>query len=160
MSNNEPLDTRGAFLGRHLENLSQLIENQSKEVFQRAGILVPVKSCKAFMTIGDQGGISSADIAREIQISHQLLKQKLTTLVKRSLVHSQEDPLDKRKRLLTLTVEGEKQYSTLQRLLPRFEQAYKVLYEDVGFDLIEQLELVQNELLHNPLYERPELAID
>ncbi|MEM7359399.1 MAG: MarR family transcriptional regulator [Pseudomonadota bacterium] len=158
MNKKELFDTPGAFLGRHLENLSQLIESQSKEVFQQAGIEVPVKSCKAFMTIGDRGRISSADIAREIQVSHQLVKQKLTTLEKRSLIGSEEDPLDKRKRLLILTPEGKKQYAELQRLLPRFERTYNSLYEKVGFKLIEQLERVHQELLENPLYESQELT--
>ncbi|GAA6137470.1 hypothetical protein NBRC116583_12170 [Arenicella sp. 4NH20-0111] len=151
-------EIKDAFLGRHLENLSQLIEQQSKNVFDYENIQVPVKSCSTFMCIGRHDEISSADIARELGISHQLVKQKLTHLLKLDLISVDADPIDKRRRLLKQTAKGKTQHTKLLELLPKFEAVYEALYTSLEFRLIEKLELFRSELVSTPLFERAQFS--
>ncbi len=150
-------EIKDAFLGRHLENLSQLIEQQSKDVFDYENIQVPVKSCSTFMCIGQHDEVSSADIARELGISHQLVKQKLTHLLKLDLICVDADPIDKRRRLLKQTAKGKTQHTKLLELLPKFEAVYEDLYKSLDFRLIEKIELFRSELESTPMCERPSL---
>ena len=126
------------FLGLMSERLSDLIEQQSAEVFARAGLVIPVKSCSLLTAIESEGPASIADLMRVLDRSHQLIQQKLPKLVKLDLVTRRPDPDDQRARLIEITARGREQLALLKTLSPQFDRAYSEIEEDAGpaFDTI------------------------
>lgn len=126
------------FLGLMSERLSDLIEQQSAEVFARAGLVIPVKSCSLLTAIEAEGPASIADLMRALDRSHQLIQQKLPKLVKLELVTRRPDPDDQRARLIEITARGREQLALLKTLSPQFDRAYSEIEEDAGpvFDTI------------------------
>ena len=124
-----------AFVGRALENLSQLIERQSQVVLENAGVTIPVKSCSTLTAIAVLGEASTSDIARYVKTSHQLIKQKLSTLEKSGTVSVAADQVDKRRRLYSLTEEGKLQVQKLDEVLPEIARAYDKLFAEIGLNL-------------------------
>ena len=90
------IELNRTFLGRLSEQLSELIEQQSAEVFKRAGIIIPVKSSSLMGAIGTLGPISVADLVRALDRSHQLIQQKMPKLLALGLVSRRPDPADQR----------------------------------------------------------------
>ena len=112
------------FLGRLSEQLSELIEQQSAEVFKRAGIVIPVKSSSLLGAIATLGPVSVADLVRALDRSHQLIQQKIPKLVTLGLVTRQPDPEDQRVNLIAITERGCEQLALLDSLDGEFERAY------------------------------------
>jgi len=132
------IELNRTFLGRLSEQLSELIEQQSAEVFERAGLVIPVKSSSLMGAIATLGPVSVADLVRALNRSHQLIQQKMPKLLKLGLVSRRPDPDDQRVVLIELTDKGREQLALLDSLDAEFERAYAEMEEDAGpvFDSI------------------------
>lgn len=120
------------FLGRLSEQLSDLIEQQSAEVFKRAGLIIPVKSSSLLGAVATLGPVSVADLVRALNRSHQLIQQKMPKLVKLGLVSRRPDPEDQRVNLIEITDRGREQLALLDSLDAEFERAYAEMEADAG----------------------------
>lgn len=128
------------YLGRLSEQLSDLVEHQSAEVFTRAGLVVPVKSSSLLNAIATLGPVSISDLVRALNRSHQLIQQKIPKLVKLGLITRGPDPEDQRALLIEITAAGRDQLALLDRLAPEFDRAYAEMEEVAGpvFDTIDR----------------------
>jgi DNA-binding MarR family transcriptional regulator len=126
------------FLGRLSEQLSELIEQQSAEVFSRAGIVIPVKSSSLLGAIAMLGPVSVAELVRALDRSHQLIQQKMPKLLALGLVSRRPNPDDQRVSLIEITDKGRAQLALLDELSPEFDRAYAEIEEAAGpvFDAI------------------------
>jgi len=126
------------FLGRLSEQLSEMIEQQSAEVFKRAGIVIPVKSSSLLGAIAMLGPVSVADLVRALDRSHQLIQQKIPKLLTLDLVSRRPDPNDLRINLIEITDRGREQLALLDGLTPEFERAYAEMEQEAGpvFDTV------------------------
>jgi len=147
------IELNRTYLGRLSEQLSELIEQQSAEVFKRAGLVIPVKSSSLMMAIATLGPVSVADLGRALDRSHQLIQQKIPKLVKLELVTRQPDPEDQRVSLIAITDKGREQLALLDSLDGAFERAYDEMEQEAGpvFDAIKRA--IQS-LKARPLVER------
>lgn len=128
------------FLGLLSEQLSDLIEQQSAEVFRRAGLVIPVKSSSLLGAIASLEPVSISDLVRALNRSHQLIQQKMPKLVALGLVTRRPDPEDQRAVLIEITDKGREQLALLDGLAREFERAYAEMEEDAGpvFDSIDR----------------------
>jgi DNA-binding MarR family transcriptional regulator len=126
------------FLGRLSEQLSELIEQQSAEVFSGAGIVIPVKSSSLLGAIAMLGPVSVAELVRALDRSHQLIQQKMPKLLALGLVSRRPNPDDQRVILIEITDKGRAQLALLDELSPEFDRAYAEIEEAAGpvFDAI------------------------
>ena len=120
------------FLGRLSEQLSELIEQQSAEVFKRAGLVIPVKSSSLLGAIATLGPVSASDLVRALNRSHQLIQQKMPKLVTLGLVTRRPAPDDQRIILIEITDKGREQLALLAGLAQAFDRAYAEMEEDAG----------------------------
>ncbi len=134
------IELNRTYLGRLSEQLSELIEQQSAEVFKRAGLVIPVKSSSLLSAIAMLGPVSVADLGRALDRSHQLLQQKIPKLVTLGLVSRQPDPADQRVNLIAITERGRDQLALLDSLDGAFERAYAEMEQDAGpvFDTLKR----------------------
>jgi DNA-binding MarR family transcriptional regulator len=121
-----------AVLGRLSEQLSELIEQQSAEVFKRAGLVIPVKSSSLLSAIAALGPVSASDLVRALQRSHQLIQQKVPKLVALGLVIRRPASDDQRVILIEITDKGREQLALFDRLASEFDRAYGEMEEDAG----------------------------
>ncbi|QTC86752.1 MarR family winged helix-turn-helix transcriptional regulator [Brevundimonas pondensis] len=150
------IELNRTFLGRLSEQLSELIEQQSAEVFKRAGLIIPVKSSSLMAAVARLGPASVADLGRALDRSHQLIQQKIPKLVTLGLVTRQPDPEDQRVNLIAITERGCEQLALLDSLDGEFERAYAEMERDAGpvFDGIKRA--IQS-LQTRPLLERMDI---
>lgn len=120
------------FLGRLSEQLSELIEQQSAEVFKRAGLVIPVKSSSLLGAIATLGPVSVSDLVRALNRSHQLIQQKMPKLVTLGLVTRRPALDDQRIILIEITDKGREQLTLLDGLAQAFDRAYAEMEEDAG----------------------------
>lgn len=121
-----------SFLGRLSEALSTMIEEQTRPLFDAAGIVVPVKSCSLLTALGEAGEASAADLARTLGQSHQLVVQKCPALLRLGLVTQHPDPADARRKLFRLTEAGQDQLARIAAYSGRISEVYRSLFAEVG----------------------------
>lgn len=144
------------FLGRLSEQLSDLIEQQSAQVFDRVGIVIPVRSSSLMGAIARLGPVSIADLVRALDRSHQLIQQKMRKLLALGLVSQRPDPGDQRANLIELTDKGREQLALLDGLDDEFHRAYAEMEADAGpvFDAIDRAIVL---LKSRPLIDRMDI---
>lgn len=121
-----------SFLGRLSEALSQRIEEQTRPLFDAAGIVVPVRSCSLLTALGKAGEASAAELARALGQSHQLVIQKCPALLRLGLVTQHADPADARRKIFRLTDAGRDQLARIDAYAARISGVYRSLFEEVG----------------------------
>jgi DNA-binding MarR family transcriptional regulator len=141
------------FVGRLSEQLSDLIEQQSAEVFKRAGLVIPVKSSSLLGAIATLSPVSVSDLVRALDRSHQLIQQKMPKLVTLGLVTRRPDPDDQRIVRIEITDRGREQLALLTRLAPAFERAYAEMEAETG-PVFDTLKRAINALQARPLIDR------
>lgn len=121
-----------SFLGRLSEALSTRIEEQTRPLFDAAGITVPVRSCSLLTTLGSAGEASAAELARTLGQSHQLVMQKCPALLRLGLVTQHPDPADARRKIFRLTDAGHDQLRRIEAYSVRIREVYRSLFDEVG----------------------------
>lgn len=149
------IELNRTFLGRLSEQLSELIEQQSAQVFDRAGLIIPVKSSSLLGAIATLGPVSAADLVRALNRSHQLIQQKMPKLLKLELVSRRPDPDDQRILLIEITDKGREQLALLDSLDEQFVRAYAGMETEAG-PVFDTLTRAIAALRDRPLIERME----
>ena len=142
-----------SFLGRLSEALSTRIEEQTRPLFDAAGIVVPVKSCSLLTAIGQAGEASAAELARTLGQSHQLVVQKCPALLRLGLVTQHAHPVDARRKIFRLTEAGRDQLARIAAYSERISGVYRSLFEEVG-DVHGAILKTLDALASKPLRER------
>ncbi|HEY9031070.1 MAG TPA: winged helix DNA-binding protein [Kangiella sp.] len=143
-----------ALLGKRAEDLSNLIEQQTQPIFDSLGIIVPIKSCSTLLTLLELEQASLVDIAKELGQSHQLVKQKLPKLIKLGLIQQHLDKEDKRRKLYSLTKEGELQSYKIKEYLKQSEVLVDSISEEIGVDIFEAIDKAIRAMQGKTLWER------
>lgn len=141
------------FLGRAVERLSILIAEQSQIVFDRMGIVIPVRSCSLMIHLAALGPASASDLARKLGHSHQLVMQKIPKLISLGLIDHRNDDDDARRRLFELTDKGVTQLAKFEQCTSLILAAYDGLFAEVG-DVREFVDRAVNALSERPIDER------
>jgi len=126
-----PLDDP-VFLGRTVERLSTLIETQSEVIFKEHGVVIPVKSCSLMTQLARLEHATAADLARALNVSHQLVLQKLPKLMRLRLITATQDLEDARKKSFSLTATGKAQIEIFLKCRDLINQSYAGLFDEVG----------------------------
>lgn len=121
-----------SFLGRLSEALSQTIEDQTRELFDAAGIVIPVRSCSLLTALRQAGEASAAELARALGQSHQLVIQKCPALIRLGLMTQHPDPADARRKLFRLTEKGQAQMAMQDRYSDEISDVYRRLFAETG----------------------------
>jgi DNA-binding MarR family transcriptional regulator len=121
-----------SFLGRLSEALSARIEEQTRPLFDAAGITVPVRSCSLLTALGEAGEASAAELSRTLGQSHQLVMQKCPALLRLGLITQHPDPGDARRKMFRLTDAGRDQLARIDAYSERISDVYRTLFEEVG----------------------------
>lgn len=129
----DQINTIQAFVGKHADDLGNLISMQIKPLYESLGIVVPVKSVSIVYQLSQTHQASLADLSKALGQSHQLVKQKIPKLLKAGIISADHDPADKRKTLYTLTTLGQQQATLLKQ--HSLELVYQHLSAEIGADL-------------------------
>ena len=145
---------RQAYLGKQAEDLTYLCEAQIEQAYQEHGVIIPICTSSTLHSLSMAGKASMADLAKSLQVTHQITAQRVRKLDKLGLIQRTPDPNDTRRIELSLTAAGREQAQRLERCMEAAAQAYADLFEEIGVDLSSLL-LQATEALHRkPLGER------
>ncbi|NVK21527.1 MAG: winged helix-turn-helix transcriptional regulator [Kangiellaceae bacterium] len=143
-----------AFLGKRAEDLSNIIEQQTQPIFDELKIIVPITSCSTVLTLKKLKTASLVEIARELEQSHQLVKQKLPKLERLGLISKSPDKLDKRKTNYKLTPKGIEQSKKIESYLVVSEKLVQTVSNEIENDVAQIVNDALSALRYKTLLER------
>ena len=145
---------RAAFLGNQLDRLVDLIASQGELLLEDGAVTIPARLASTVLIIGEMKAVSAADIAEYLEKPHQLATQRIDYLIAEGIVRRTADPADGRRKLLSLTAKGQKQYKALVQQLELASAVFEELFDEIACDLPSIIERTKSALRARPLGER------
>lgn len=130
---------RKAYLGKHAQSLVLKSSAQVEDLYAARGILIPVEVSSTLQFLAGRPGSSLSDIARALDIPHQLASQRVEKLRKLALVGKRSDPTDRRRFEYHLNASGQEQAQLLIVCMEDTAEVYSDLYDEIECDLAQAL---------------------
>ncbi|MEO0574416.1 MAG: MarR family transcriptional regulator [Pseudomonadota bacterium] len=146
--------TRKAFLGKQAHDLLQLSSAQVAVIYEARGLAIPVKVSSTLQCLDRGGPMTLAELARQLDVTHQLAAQRVSKLISLRLLKRLEDPEDGRRSQLVLTRAGNHQAQLLAECISEIAEVYSDLYQEIECDLPAKLAAAINALKHNSIGQR------
>lgn len=143
-----------AFTPKAALDFAFLIEKQAEQVYEKFGIRFPVIASSTMHFIGLAKEASLADVAKALEIPHQLAAQRIKLLLELEMIQSRADELDKRRTLYSFTKIGKRQYLLLDRYLESADKVFLKLNESIGTNLLDSLQAAKRAFIDSSLEER------
>lgn len=128
------------FLGKKADDLSQLISKQSKSIFDKKGIIVPVKSTSLVICLDNKQKLSVVEIANQLEQSRQLIIQKIPKLEQLGLIKLETVSGDKRRKLYVLTDTGKEQVKIILKIQNDITSIYLNLFDEININLFDAID--------------------
>jgi len=145
--NDYPAKAEGAALGARLRRLSTAIEAEVARVYAAEGVAFEQR------WFGVNGAMTVGALADALGIGHASVSETRHSLEAAGHVHVVTDGNDGRRRILTLSTEGEALVDRLRSLWRAFDDAASALDKEAG-DVTAALDRLGEALSHRSLRER------
>ena len=128
------------FLAHRLKRTSELILEESAAALRPSGLEVPSRGASTITLLRNEGPRSITEIAFRLQLSHPLVIQLTNRLERARLVRSRPDKTDARRRLISLTKQGEEVADRIFQFSDALADTFAEMFEEAGKDLLAALE--------------------
>ena len=148
------LKSDNAFLAKTVFDLHRLIQEQSNELYLEKDMGFPVAVSSTLLFMSQQPHVSTMQVATALNITHQLVSQRIKVLLKLGLIEGNTDGNDRRKTFYSLTSRGQQKVQVLNLYCLDAASAFSDLSDEVGVDLQKVLNAAINALHRTPFGKR------
>lgn len=142
------------FLARRISQLHDILAEQGQEVMNGAGMDLDARLGSVFFLIATRPGLSVAELAQELGLSHQLATYRVKKLVETGLVSQERDPDDLTRSVLRPTAKADPMVKQLRAVMRKLDGVYAQLFEELGVDLLDLATRAREALTTTSLLER------
>ena len=148
----ESLDS--AFLAHFSRRLSDLIIDQGTKLLESHGITTPTAAVSTIYFLKEKENVTVADLAKALDVTHQMATQRANTLESMGLILRQPNPQDKRAKTLHLTELGSAEANKLRPITRKVTQVFEQLNKQIECELMSKIRQAELALIDKPLVER------
>ncbi|WP_394222262.1 MarR family winged helix-turn-helix transcriptional regulator [Alteromonas gracilis] len=148
------LKDNNAFLAKTVFDLHSLIQAQSDELYLEKNMGFPVSVSSTLMFLSQYSNVTTMQVATALNITHQLVSQRIKMLLKLGLIEGKADENDRRKTLYSLTATGQQKVQVLNLYCIDAANAFSSLSEEVGINLQSVLNAAIDALRKTPFGKR------
>jgi DNA-binding MarR family transcriptional regulator len=149
----------GAALGARLRRLSAAIDADAARIYADIGLKFEQRWFGVINQLSLNGPMSVSELAAALGISHASVSETRQSLEKASLVLSEPDRRDSRRRILALSRSGEALVDRLRPLWRAFDEAARHLDAEAG-EVTQALARLEQALARQSLHDRIAEFID
>ncbi|MBQ4837823.1 MULTISPECIES: MarR family winged helix-turn-helix transcriptional regulator [Pseudoalteromonas] len=143
-----------AFLAHFCRRLSDLIIEQGAKVTESYGITTPSTAISSIYFIEQNHGVTVAELASALEVTHQMATQRINTLESLDLIYRKPNPQDKRAKMIHLTELGKQEAVKLKPLTKNMSQVFSELNQQIECDIVAKVRLAEQALIDKPLMQR------
>lgn len=134
-----------------LRRLSEALVESCGAWLPEAGVTVPPKAGSTLLLLSTAGPLSVTEIAERLRLTHPLIVKLARELQGLGLVTVAQDPLDGRRRPVSLTAVGRLQAERLAAVNRRLSEAYSQIFAEAGVDGFAAIERIEAALARRDL---------
>lgn len=142
------------FLARRISQFHDMLADQGQVLLQARGIDLDARLASALHLIGTRARLSIAELADELDLSHQLATYRVRKLREAGLAVQERDPEDRTRYVLTLTPPGEAIHAGLRETMAVLDEVYAGLFAELGVDLFEAISRARDALRDTSIAQR------
>lgn len=146
-------------LGARLRRLSEQIDRDATRVYAARGIEFEQRWFGPLNQIVQSGPLAIGEIAKRLRITHVSVSQAARSLEAAGVVVSLADVVDGRRRVLSLTPDGNALVSELAPMWMAFDEAAAMLDEEAG-GVVPMLDRLDDALGRLSLFDRISQVLD
>jgi GNAT superfamily N-acetyltransferase len=138
-----------------MKRLTERLMKGAGEVYKSLGIDFEPRYFAVFYLLSQsKEPLSISEIAAGLKISHPAVIQTTQLLLKKKLIISAQDKIDRRKRLLTLSKKGMRMAEDMRPIWDDFVKATVDLFESTEVDILDTYQKIEDALDENEISER------
>ena len=142
-------------LGSRFRRIGERLQADTQRIMDEMGVSVPASQYPLLAAINRLGPLSIGDLALAVGIAQPGVTRSSAALVKAGYLETLPTPGDQRRRVLSLTREGQQLVDKAKReLWPSVESAVADLCGPLSGPLLEQLAALEDGLAKEPLHSR------
>jgi ribosomal protein S18 acetylase RimI-like enzyme/predicted transcriptional regulator len=134
-------------IASRMKRLTDSLMRGGSEAYRSLGLKFEPRWFTVFhLLYTEDSPLSIQEIADALKVSHPAVIQTAQMLVKRGLIRSFRDKVDKRKRRLAITSKGKEMGISLAPVWSCFQAAAAELFENAGVDMLDAIQRVEAQL--------------
>ena len=141
-------------LGSRLKRLSDRIMREGAKIYSVAGVPFEPRWFPVFYHLSRQERVAVTDIARDLGVTHSAVNQTTTEMINQGLMTSAKDPQDRRKRMLSLTENGQKLFAEMRPIWDDIRATMRQVVMETQADVIGVVERLEMALERESLDHR------
>lgn len=135
--------------------ISEKLYSDGDKVYREAGIPFKASWFPVYYVLAlSESPLTILQIAEQIDFSHITVKNVLRELEKSELVHIEINPNDKRSRLVSLSVKGQKLIYRLKPIWISFASALQNIFQSGHPDFMNTLDRIDQQIQRYPIHRR------
>jgi DNA-binding MarR family transcriptional regulator/GNAT superfamily N-acetyltransferase len=143
-------------LGSRLRRLSDRLMADGGRIYSAQNLSFEPSWFPLFYLLSTTDGISVGDAAEALGVTQPAVTSTYKDLVRRGLVSVEIDPSDQRRRLLTLSEEGQSMLPRLRALWKNIDQAINGLLSDIEQDFMADIDRIERAVEQRSFFARIE----
>lgn len=140
-------------MGARLRRLSEQIDRDATRAYTTRDIEFEQRWFGPLNQIARNGPLAIGEIAEKLRITHVSVSQAARSLEAAGLVTSRPDDVDRRRRILALTLKGQAMVSELAPMWAAFDRAAAALDMEAG-GVVAALDRLDDALAQRSLFDR------
>ncbi len=140
-------------LGARIRRLSERLDRETAQIYAAQGVRFEQRWFGILNQIIMNGPMTVGEIAEALSVTHVSVSQARRALEGEGLIHAMSDPADARRRLLSLTPQGDSLVASLAPLWRALSDSAEELNTEAG-DLVRLLDRLEDALDIRPWSDR------
>lgn len=142
-------------LGTRLRRIGERLQADTQRLLDELGVPVPSSQYPILAALDRLGPLTVGELAQAVGVAQPGVTRGLPRLVELGLIETTQPPDDQRRRIVALTVDGQRLVDVARRTVwPRVERAVADLCGDLSGPLLDQLNAIEDGLAAVPLDRR------
>ncbi|WFU09742.1 MarR family transcriptional regulator [Rhizobium sp. CB3090] len=146
-------------LGSRFRRIGERLQADTQQIMGELGVTLQSAQYPFLAAIDRAGPLTIGELAQAVGITQPGATRTVSQLLELGYVDMQASPEDQRRRLVSLTAEGQKLVDYSKRSVwPRIERAVTELCGEISGPILEQLAAIEDGLAEAPLARRGHLG--
>ena len=142
-------------LGSRLRRIGERLQTDTQRIIDDMGVPIQASQYPLLAAIDRLGPLSIGELAEAVGITQPGATRSAALLIKAGFLKTKQPSDDQRRRVLSLTREGQRLVEEAKRdVWPRIEHAVTDLCGELSGPLLDQLASIEDGLADKPLYRR------
>lgn len=126
-------------LDHRFKRMMTRLLGEADDIYRELGLPIKSRWCSTLLLLEREGSLTVTELAERLQLSHPAVVQSLEDMASTGLVRKLQDPLDGRRRPLSLSAKGKRSMPRLHEVWAEMSRAQARVFKRTDGDMLAAL---------------------